>query len=104
MLLSELGNAGLQSGEPAITYNDEAAGSSPATPTLQLTSACIESVGPRLQHVAWMGLEDVARRRESASLSSDDFGSSVERAATLHSLWEVEWTVGDAVRNRWSIS
>src|SRR4029450_1891758 len=29
-----------------------------------------------------------------ASLSSDDFRSRVEPAATLHPLWQVEWTVG----------
>jgi hypothetical protein len=74
----------------SVAYNDEVAGSSPATPTaLHLTSAFVNSAGLVGHCLGPLMLKypcTADGERITALLSSDDFGSSVERDGGGHPL------------------
>ena len=58
-------------------------------------------------HRQLLGRSAGVERRLGALLSSDDYGSSVERTATLHPLWQARrgtcsWLPGDDRYGRWS--
>ena len=59
------------------------------------SSASTRSTGTAVHEAALVrpetsGEAQVSPAEAGAALSSDDFGSSVERAATLHPLWRAE--------------
>jgi hypothetical protein len=83
-------NAGLHSGEPPIADKDEAAGSSPARPTTpQLTCGNARRGFSFNGGCFREGLRTAVLERIPALLSSDNYGSSVEREAQGQVLWRV---------------
>ena len=87
------GNAGRHGGGPLITRREEARGSNPLTSTQPPMAAepsvagacCLPGAGAQQLESA----SPCAVPSMGALLSSDDFGSSVERTGKLHPLWQV---------------
>src|SRR5829696_9288981 len=73
-----------------FSFQDEAAGSSPARPTIpRLTCANTRLLVPSTAATAVRLLRTAVSERIPALLSSDDFGSRVEREAHGQVLWRV---------------
>jgi hypothetical protein len=95
---------GLHGAQPGIADKDEAAGSSPARPTI-LALTCVNAL-PRSTLIVLLPCLASAQRSENASLhclSSDDYGSSVERRAKRQVLCRRHTRV-DVAGRQWRIA
>jgi hypothetical protein len=88
-------NRAIPSQAGLFSDQDEAAGSSPARPTIMvLTCGNSPRYLLRPRPLACVASAQRSQNASPALLSSDDFGSSVERRAKRRVLWPAMWEVG----------